>query len=184
MAITPETWDQVEVLLVYAAGILLYALVIAALYRVLARRIMFYSQQKGGRIVQRTALYIVTFPFVSFGFFLVLAESLLFMAPEKDPLSVFTVAMAIVLAVRVAAYISEHAAEDLAKTLPLGLLGVFLVTDEVTSLTDSFQKMQRILDYPETIGVFFGVVVAVEVVLRVFRLVFNATERKPGAHNP
>lgn len=177
MALGPELLERAQILLVYAGGILVYALMVAALYKVLSRRIMFYSQAVGGRIVPRTALYLATFPLISFGFFLILAESLLFMAPRKDPLEVFTIAMAIVLAVRVCAYVSEHASEDLAKTLPLGLLGVFLVTDEVTSLGDSLQKMLRIQDHFETIALFFGIVVAVEFTLRILRVIYTTTAK-------
>ena len=184
MAVSPETWQNVKALLVYAGGILVYALLVTGFYKILSRRIMFYSQTRQGRIVPRTALYIVTFPFVSFGFFLLLAEALLFMGrPDAEPLHVITIAMAIVLAVRVSAYVNEHASEDLAKTLPLGLLGVFLVTGEFTNVRTSIDKMLQITDHLETIGIFFGILVAVEILLRIFRLIYNATQ-KPTAPPP
>jgi hypothetical protein len=179
MALSPETVDRVEVLLVYAVGILVYSLLVAGFYRVLSRRIMFYSQQRGGRIVQRTVLYALTFPFVSFGFFLLLSEALLFMSsPAREPLHVFTVAMAIVLAVRACAYINETTSEDLAKVLPLGLLGVFLITGEVQSLSASLAKMVEIVDHLETIGAFFAIVVGVEALLRILRAI--GTSIKPA----
>jgi hypothetical protein len=179
----PGRRGALEVLALYAAGILAYGLVVNFFYQILSHRAM-WARREGEQVVHtpaRTLAYLVLFPLVSFAFFLILAESLLFMsAPGRDPMLTFTLSMAIVLAVRVAACFNEPTSHDLAKLLPLGVLGVFLVTGAVSDLETSLQQMLVIRDYWNIIAAFFGVVVATEFLLRGYRAIILSMRAKRG----
>ncbi len=163
--------DALEGLALIAFGILGYALVVNAFYQVISRRIMFGRKLRDGRIVlgdgKHAVAYIATFPLISLAYFLLLSMALLFLGgSERDPLVIFTTSMAILAAVRIAAYVSEPASHDLAKMLPLGLLGVFLVQQEFTSFVAALRQMFTIVDHFAVVAVYFGFVVFLEFGLR------------------
>lgn len=170
--------DALKSLAVHSLGILVYGLVVNFYYQILSHRVMLGRKQGAKRVStsRRTFVYVLAFPLISFSFFLILSAALLFLAEGVEPLAIFTLAMAILLAVRVAAYLSEATAHDLAKLLPLGLLGVILVRQDFsTSLTASIDSMLEIFENLDVIGLFLVVVVAVEYLLRA---IWSATGRR------
>lgn len=113
----------------------------------------------------------LTFPLLSFAFFLVVAGSMFFVGSftgdqRLGPSEVMTIAMAVVLAVRVCAYFSETAAVDLAKTMPLTMLAVVLVTNGVSDLRESLSNLGAFRDEATLLGLYFFIVVFVEFALR------------------
>lgn len=175
-----EFWSQygdaVETLSLFAGGILVYALLVNFFYQRLDKRVMFGKAGPDGKVrvggPGRGFIYLIFFPFFSLLYFLLLSAALLFLGgQDQSPIHVFTLAMAIVLAVRVAAYFSESAAHDLAKMLPLGLLGVVLVTSKVLDLVSSVEKMLEIFDHLDVVAVYFGIVVIAEYLLRTIYLI-------------
>ncbi len=172
-------WDQngaaIETLAVYATGILLYAVVVNFFYQIISRRVMFGEAKGDGAPRVKGPLhgflYLILFPLFSFGFFLVLSVSLIFLGGEEQTLSLtFTLAMAVVLAVRVSAYFSEATSHDVAKMLPLGLLGVILVRAEVADFADSVRRLGTITDHADLVMLYFAIVVVVEYLLRTIYL--------------
>lgn len=174
-------------LLVYGVGIALYTLAVAVLYVPMSTRMMFARRLGERRVATpgRRLAYVVFFPFVSFLFFLVVAAAMLFMSSfTEGALSarqIMTLAMAIVLAIRVCAYFSEHAAADLARVMPLGLLGVILVNNGFADFGQSLRNLARFADEPALLGAYFLIVVAVEFVLRV---VYELLGRPGRARDP
>lgn len=165
--------DDLALLLVYGVGIALYTLAVAVLYVPMSTRMMFarrFGEQRVATPGRRLA-YVVFFPFVSFLFFLVVSAALLFMASfTQGGLSareIMTLAMAIVLAIRVCAYFSEPGAADLARVMPISLLGVILVNNGFSDFGDSLENLARFADEPRLLGVYFLVVLVVEFVLRI-----------------
>jgi len=176
---------------VYALGILVYGLVVNFYYQILSHRVMLGRKQGSRRVSTsgRTFLYLLAFPFISFSFFLILSAALLFLADEgHSPVAIFTTAMAILLAVRIAAYLSESTAHDLAKLLPLGLLGVILVRQDFeTTWSESLGRLRSIWGALDVILFFLLVVVTVEYILRGLWSLTGRKERRlfdrpgPGA---
>lgn len=181
-------WDAhgsaIETLAIHSVAILAYALVVNLFYQVISRRVMFGGRKVGGKMrVQgplRGFATLLLFPLVSFAFFLLLSLALLFMGTDQAPALTITLAMAVVLAVRVAAYISEATSHDVAKMLPLGLLGVMLVRADVADAAASFRSMAGLVDEPLLIGLYFGVVVVVEYVLRIVWLAADRIRHEPA----
>ena len=167
-----ENGPAIQSLVVYAVGILVYVLVVYAFYQTMSRRLMFAHRQADGtpKLGGRWAglLYLFLFPLVSFAYFLLLTLSLLFLGGEdQNELLTITLAAAIVLAVRVAAYFNQPTSHDLAKTLPLGLLAVILVrADLFQSLVDSTNRLAVLQHQAALVAAFFVMIVLVEFVLR------------------
>lgn len=173
---------------VYAVAIAFYTLAVIALYLPMSTRMMF-ARRFGEHAVAtpgRRFLYVITFPLLSFAFFLLVAGSTAFLsdfsAGALDAGDMMTISMAIVLAIRLCAYVSEEAAKDLARVMPLGLLGVILVTNRISDLRDSLSNLRDFADDPALLGLYFVVVVVVEFLLRaVYELLGRPHRRKAPA---
>lgn len=172
MALPQGYGDDLVELAVYAVGIAVYTLAVIALYVPMSTRMMFarrFGERRVATPVRRFA-YVLVFPFLSFAFFLLVAGSMAFMSDfSQGGLSVratMTIAMAIVLAIRICAYFSEAAAQDLARVMPLGLLGVILVTNQFADLRESLENLRAMAGEGTLLGLYFVVVVGVEFVLR------------------
>jgi len=182
--------DDLAVMTVYGVAIALYTVAVAILYVPMGTRMMFARRFGERRIATpgRRFAYVVLFPFMSFLFVLVIAISMLFMAKfSTNALTtrqVLTLAMAVVLAIRVCAYFSETAAVDLAKTMPLSMLAVVLVTNGVSDLRDSLENLEQIDDDPMLLLVFFVVVVVVEFVLRAAYELLGRPEKGRDPRDP
>lgn len=184
MAFLPQGYgDDLVELAVYAVGIALYTLAVIALYVPMSTRMMFARRFGERRVATpgRRFAYVLFFPLFSFAFFLLVAGSMVFMASfaegDLTAREVMTIAMAIVLAIRVCAYFSENAAQDLARVMPLGLLGVILVTNQFGDLRESLENLRAFADDATLLVMYFLVVLVVEFVLR---LVYEALGR-PGS---
>lgn len=173
MGLLDDYGDDLSALAVYGVGIALYTLAVAILYVPLGTRMMFarrFGQRRVATRARRFA-YVLLFPLMSFLFFLVIAASMLFMSDVSDgslaPREVLTISMGVVLAIRVCAYFSETAAVDLAKTMPLSMLAVALVTNGFSDLRESLQNLRALDDDLMLLALYFLVVVVAEFTLRV-----------------
>jgi len=181
--------DAIESLGIYAGGILAYALIVNTFYQVISKRVMFAGKTVDGEVrvggPGRGFLYLMLFPLVSFLFFLLLSLSLLFLGGENQTTDqVITLSFAVVAAVRIAAYFSEPTSHDVAKMLPLGLLGVILVQAEFQSLRESVAQLRAFFDHVDLVALYFGVVVVLEYALRSFYLAVGHRPRKRTPPEP
>lgn len=173
-----------EALGIYAFGIAAYTLVVTALYVPLGQRVMLGRVQGDGRVATRgrTALYLFLFPLISFTFFLVVASSLLFLSSASSstlrPEDILTIGMGTVLAIRLVAYFHESAAQELGKIMPLGLLGVVLVTNRVDSLATSLAQLQSLVEHLDLVGLFFATLVLVEFACRGLYALWARSQRR------
>jgi hypothetical protein len=176
MALWDEHGTELATLVVYGAGIALYTLAVIALYVPMSTRMMF-ARRFGDHAIAtpgRRFAYVLFFPLLSFLFFLLVAGSMAFLADfsaqdeanRLGPRDIMTISMAVVLAIRICAYFSEEAAKDLARVMPLGLLGVILVTNKLSDLQDSLGNLRAFVEEAELLGLFFLVVVVLEFLLR------------------
>lgn len=176
-------------LAMYGLGIAAYTLVVALLYVPLGTRMMFAKRrgEQAHATMGRRFLYVLTFPLLSFAFFLVVAGSMFFMGGLTDDgaleaADVMTIAMGVVLAIRVCAYFSETAAADLAKVMPLSMLAVVLVTNRVSGLDEALENLRAFRDEAALLALFFFVVVFAEFLLRlVYELLGRPNKGKAHA---
>lgn len=187
MSILDEYGTELATLVVYGAGIAFFTLAVAILYVPMGTRMMF-AKRFGERHVASTGrrfLYVLLFPLVSFLFFIVIASSMLFMShaanTEIDEPEIMTIAMAVVLAIRIAAYFSETAASDLAKVMPLSMLAVVLVTNGFGDLRDSLGRLSAFVEHATLLGLFFVIVVLTEFLLRIiYELLGRPNQNRPA----
>ncbi len=138
-----------------AALITLYAVIIWHYYRSMAKRDFFTTKEKEGKgmllfiynfflklgtIVQ----YIVLYPLMSFSFFTIFALLLFLLSKEQPIASILFISAAFISAIRITSYYSEDLSRDLAKMVPLGLLGVFIVDSSFFSLPLLIERVQTI----------------------------------------
>jgi FtsH-binding integral membrane protein len=187
--------DHLRDLGLYAAGIAVYTLVVTLLYVPMGHRLMFGRKVKEGedRVVTsgRRTMYVLFFPLVSFAFFLLIAGALFFLQdlgggggklPTEDALNI---SMGIVIAIRLVAYFNEDAAQELGKIMPLGLLGVVLVTNTLDSgVGDALTGLSGFLDRIDLVGVYFFIMVFVEFLLRGLWAIFNPPAKPPKVVRP
>lgn len=168
-------WEGYEAelvqLLLYAVGLAVYAVLVGAFYITLSQRDL-RARAAFGKGPGWSGLFVVL-PFVSFGLFLVLSIAFFFLAKSLDAVpeaqrvrDLMTISMALVLGVRVTSYISEHAAADLAKLVPLGLLGVLLLDPGYLTVDTPFVRMAMLPGALDIIGRYLIIIIVVELVLR------------------
>lgn len=190
-----EYGDSLTTLGLYAAGITAYTLVVTWLYMPMGTRLMFAKRfgEKAVATPGRRFLYVLLFPLVSFGFFLVVALTLFAFNSEAvagassldlTPEKILIISMGMVLAIRVAAYFHESGAQELAKVMPLGLLGLFLVTGRVDGIAQVLENMTALLDHLDLVGIFFAVIVVVEFLLRGIYELAGRPGRRPVKGTP
>jgi hypothetical protein len=182
LASAESFWQQnggaVQTLLVYAVAVTAYVLAVNAFYQLVSRRVMFAGRYKKHRLGRTKDMsfgtYFLVFPLVSFAYFLMLAMSILFLGdPAQSVQLSLTSAMAVVLSVRASAYVNEATSHDLAKILPLGLLGVLLVRAQVLDVVESFERLAEVGSQWQLVSVYFGVVVIFEYVAKGLHVVLQ-----------
>lgn len=162
---------DLETLLIYAVGIALYTALVFAFYQNISKRDAFQFVRRPGW-KGRLAMVLesgIVFPLMSFLYFVLLGGSLFVLAKSQATYQIMLLAMSVVVGVRVTAFLSENAAVDLAKMLPLALLGVLIVDPSYASLETTWQ---RVLEVPTLVPVlwrFFVLFVVLEGGLRLVR---------------
>lgn len=168
-------WEGYEAvlftLLTYAIGLALYAMLVGLFYITLSQRDLIASKGDGKR--PGAFGFLLIFPLVSFGLFLVLSVALFFLAkqvqgvPEAQRVQdLLTLSMALVMGVRVTAYVSDQAAVDLAKLVPLGLLGVLLVDPGFLTIEAPLARLAMLPSLVDLIGRMLIVLILLEFGLR------------------
>ncbi len=134
-----EALDNTKPLILFMAGIIVYAIFIFKFYRFVAKRDILklnlkqYSTsdhptlQKTIAFILYVVEYIIIMPIIIFFWFAVLSAIIIFFSKEADPQRILIVTFSLVGAIRAISYYSEDLSKDLAKMLPFALLGVFLV---------------------------------------------------------
>ncbi|GEM_PF-5077991 len=167
-----EIWrgyeSDLETLLIYAFGIALYTVLVFAFCQNLSRVEAFHARPRAGW-AGRTAKVVeiaLVFPVMSMLFFGVLGASLFLLAKSQSTYQILLLAMAVVLSVRVTSFISSDMSVDLAKLLPLGLLGVFLVDPGSVTLAMAWARVKETPTLMPEIARFFALFIVAESALR------------------
>jgi hypothetical protein len=136
-----------------------YSVFVFIFYRALAKRdlitldLVHYSDNFGGKIKKysRTIIfvmqYIVIVPVLITFWTLVLAIILTLLSPDADHSRNALIATSVVGAVRILSYWTEDLSRDVAKMLPFGVLGVFLVGDaqiQISEIESLFSSLSEI----------------------------------------
>ncbi len=173
-------------LALFAIGVAVYTVFIWKFYRFLARRDILkldlnqYNTlthplfEKAAAVFFYALQFLVVFPALVFFWFLVLTALLIFLAEKQGLENILLVAMAVVAAVRITAYVSEDISKDVAKLLPFALLGVFLVDVTYFNLSKSLTMIGQLPGEWVTLVYYLLFAVGLEIVLRILSPLLQA----------
>ncbi|MFH1470141.1 MAG: hypothetical protein ABIF01_00170 [Candidatus Micrarchaeota archaeon] len=164
--------------LILTAGITIYSAIVGTFYHYLSRRDLHElkpENRKGisgfvyrfGKIVAFFLKYTVLFPAITFLWFVLLSTFLFLLSRTVELETVFVLSISVVSAVRVLAYYKEEIAIDLAKMLPLALLGVLIVEPTLFSREIVESRIYQLAGALPQFAVFIGFTIALELVLRI-----------------
>jgi len=140
-------------------AISVYSVFVFIFYRALAKRDLItlnlnhYSDNLSGRVKKYTRTmifvlqYIVAVPVLITFWTLVLAIILTLLSPDADHSRNALIATSVVGSVRILSYWTEDLSRDVAKMLPFGVLGVFLVGDaqvQISEIEELFNGLNEI----------------------------------------
>jgi hypothetical protein len=172
----------------FAIGIAVYSMFIFRIYKFVGRRDIFRLHLRqyntaghaGLRIwfdrLLYTAEYLFVLPVIVFFWFIIFAVLLLLLSEQPAELVVL-ISVAIIAAVRICSYYSEELANDIAKTIPLALLGVFLLD------INAYDLAEVMTVWPSAVGMFDVLVyyliflIILEWFLRLFTAIVDSFER-------
>jgi len=174
-------------LTILTVGIAIYTLLVFTFYQNLSQRRAFHTTWGGdswwGRMISGFEGTFV-FPIMSFLYFAVLAGSLFFLAKSQSTYQIFLLSMAVVAGVRLTAFMSELASVDLAKLLPLSLLGVLVVDPSYSTWPAIWARYQEIPSLLPILGRFFLLFLVLETGLRLASLVLRRARQAWARRTP
>lgn len=176
---------------VMALSIAVYAAVIGLFYKTLSRRNIIdidWSRVGTGfvsQVVERVKFaleYIIVFPLATFVWFILLSIALFFMSQTGAIADMMFIAISLVAATRVCAYYDEEIAGDIAKLIPLAILGAFIAGSTMFSAEIIEDRIAEILMLLESALPYLWMLMVLEVVLRLLFLVKRAIWPEKKAH--
>lgn len=165
--------------IVMALVIVLYAILIGIFWKTLSRRNMIEVDWKkiqgsfGKQVFERVKFgleYAVVFPVATFIWFVVLAILLYFMSKTATIADMMFISISLVAATRVCAYLDEDIAGDIAKVVPIAIIGVFLTEPTMFSPIIVEQRLSEMAVLVGDALPYFVMLMALEIVLRLLFL--------------
>ena len=189
-----EGYGLLSPILLYIAGMVVYALFIFKFYRFLARKNIFELEldkyntlrfaffRKTLRAIIHFFKYVLFLPILVFFWFGGLTVLLVFLAKEQPIENILMLSITVVSSVRVTAYYTEELSRDLAKLLPFALLGVFIVDMSYFSFWNSINVLLKLPSLWKTLVYYLVFLIILELVLKlishVIRLILPARKEE------
>jgi len=170
---------NLQLTLMFVFGMVVYAMFIFNFYRFLARKDLFkldlgrYStfetpfMEKFFRGILYILEYIFVLPIIVFFWFVVLSIMLVFLSKTTDVNNILLVAVAVVSSVRVTSYYNQDLSKDLAKLVPLSLLGVFLIDISTFSLQASISLLSQLGGAWQAVLSYLSFIILLEFFMRI-----------------
>jgi len=162
----------------FALAVAVYGVLVFNFYRIMSRRVVFvaaFSQLRSSEKLRRrvsyyliyAARYLLVFPILVYVWFWLLVMMVALLYSSKEPDELLLIAMAVLTAIRVTSYYNESLSADIAKILPYGLLGIFLVSFGNFDLDAYVGLLSSIRSESHSAFYYWVFIVAQELVLRV-----------------
>jgi hypothetical protein len=180
-----EYLELITPLLVYVAGMSVYALFVFSFYRYLARRDLVKLRQvhylggvvgfleRAGHVVFNFVENIVIAPILVFFWFAFMATVLVLLSKRYSAESVMLISAAVVSVVRISAYYTEELSQDVAKMIPFALLGIFIVDMSYFDWQASLEVARQLPAFWGTLVYYLAFIVALEMILRSFKTIYR-----------
>ena len=177
-------------LAIFIGAILVYAVFVFNFYNFMSRKEIFKFElteagshlRKGIDVFSYILKHIVVFPIIVSFCFLVLVVFFSFLSKNQSVETILLIAMTLVATIRITSYFNETLSRELAKMIPIGLLGVFLVDMGYFSLENSLATLAAVPTYVRTILYYLVFVVGIEILMRLISLipVIKKHKQKPN----
>ncbi len=159
-----------EPLMVFVIGMVIYSVFIFAFYRFISKRDMFKLSKEGRTTKHSKASYylkyIFLFPIAAFLWFFMISIFLSMLSNVVTLSNIFMLSMAILISIRVTAYLHEDLSSDLAKMIPFALLGILLLDITSFSVDVPFNVLHQIPPEATTLIYYFVFIFVLELILR------------------
>jgi len=166
-------------IIVMALCIAFFGAVIGVFWKTLSRRNMIevdWKKVQGSfkkQVFERVKFgleYVIIFPLATFVWFVVLTVFLYFMSKTASIADMMFISISLVAATRVCAYFDEDIAGDVAKVVPIAILGVFLTEPTMFSPIIMEQRLSEMATLIGDAVPYLVMLIVLEVVLRLLFL--------------
>jgi len=167
--------EQFVGILIFTISLLIYGIVIWEFYHSLAKRDLFAIKihpymsrwEKLGEIITFVFKYTLAFPIYTFLWFLIFSLFLIVLSKSLQLHEIFVVSIAMISFTRAAAYWNEELAADVAKIVPLSLLGILIIDPTLLSSQLIINRLNEfMLSAPEILSFLFFTI-CLEWILRI-----------------
>jgi hypothetical protein len=180
--IIPKDYELLITLFLFTILIISYALFVYFFYKFISKKNIInldltqYNKNKNAWILRSLAFllyileYIIILPIIVSVGFILLSIFLLVLSKSASVITILTISAALVASVRIASYFYKDLATDLAKMLPLSLLGIFLIDPNFFSFKILFQRFNEITGLLNEILIYIIFIVLLEFFMRILEL--------------
>ena len=154
----------------YTVAIAIYVMLVWNFYRFIAKKDIFIFKGEKKEEVPSWVLmmmYIIVFPVMTFFAFLFFSMMLIFLAKEQALGQILLISVTLIASIRIASYYHEDLARDLAKMIPLALLGIFLVDPSYYSVDIVIERLYTLPSMAAVILRYLLFVIILEWLLRI-----------------
>lgn len=187
--IQSEFWPVIQ-LFFLTIIITFYGIFIFFFYKFLAKKNIIelnlgkYNKYNEGPFLKILAIilyiieYIIILPIVTFFWFTVLSILIFILSEGLEVGVVLLISAALVSSVRVVSYISSSLSQDIAKMLPLTLLGIALTRPGFFDFTTQLSRLSEIPTLVNSVIYFLVFIIVIEFLMRIYDLVKNLKDER------
>ena len=161
-------------LFLFVIGMVVYAVFVFKFYRFIGGRNVFKPVDKDVKWTRKllhSLDYIFFYPIIAFFWFLVMSVLLSILSQTVDIGNIFKASMATIVTIRVLSYYSEELSREVAKLVPLTLLGLMLLDITKISIQAPFNVVTNLPASAHTLFYYFVFLVVAEFALRLLYFV-------------
>jgi hypothetical protein len=160
-------------LFIYTILIAIYGIFIWVFYKSVSKRDMFRLEIRDTRKAWQKRIihiikYVIAFPVLIFIWFAALTIILLFLSKTQSTETILLISMALIAATRISSYYKEELSQEMAKILPLAVLGIFVVEPTFFSLQITISRFYEIPGLTALLANYLLFAIVLEFVLRVW----------------
>ena len=179
-----EGITHLEPLLTFVIGIVIYSFVIFKFYSFISKREIFKLKWKASR--KSKALYVIEyiflFPIVALLWVFVIALILSLISKIVVIDNILLVSMGMVASIRILSYYTEELSKEVAKLLPIVLLGIFLLDIGGLSISSIREVITSLPSLSGKLFYYFGFLIIMEFVLKVASFFHGGRKKRKGTY--
>lgn len=163
-----------EPLILFVIGMIVYAIFVFRFYRFIGSKNVFKPIDKDARKLKKALHlidYVFFYPVIAFFWFLVMSILLSILAQTVDIGNIFTASMSTIITIRVLSYYNEELSREVAKLVPLALLGLMLLDITKITINAPLTVLYQLAPAANTLFYYFVFLVAIEFIFRLVSFV-------------